>query len=126
MNTSITQKEMYQTIIQGLAALGACIGSFFAGPLAKIGRWKCLIFTNIFVIVGSILCLVPKEISFNFYIFVIGIFIFGISSGSFSVFCTIYINEMAPLEIKGSAGAITQISVTFGSLIPFAISLIWF
>ena len=32
---------------------------------------------------------------------------------------------MAPTEIKGSAGAIPQISVTFGSLFPFAISLIW-
>ena len=104
-----------------MSALGASIGSLGAGPFAVFGRWKCLLFCNIFVIIGSILCLFPS----NFYVFVSGIFVFGISSGSFSVFCTKYINEIAPVEIKGSAGAITQVSLTFGSLIPFIVSMVW-
>ena len=41
------------------------------------------------------------------------------------MFCTKYINEIAPVEIKGSAGAITQVSLTFGSLIPFIVSMVW-
>jgi MFS family permease len=57
--------------------------------------------------------------------FLLGIFIYGLAAGCYQVFCTMYINETAPMEVRGSAGALTQVSVTFGSLIPFAIAMIW-
>ena len=43
------------------------------------------------------------------------------AGGAFSIFCSKYISETTPIEIKGSAGGLTQCGITFGILIPFAI-----
>ena len=80
-----------------------------------------MVFTGILVIVGSALCCFPSIE----YAFLGGIFVYGLAAGCYQVFCTKYINETAPLEVKGPAGALTQVSVTFGSLIPFAIAMVW-
>ena len=45
------------------------------------------------------------------------------SVGAFSVFCPKYIAETAPIEIKGSAGALSQVCITFGILIAFSVGL---
>lgn len=45
------------------------------------------------------------------------------SVGAFSVFCPKYIAETAPIEIKGPAGALTQVCVTFGILVAFTVGL---
>jgi len=39
------------------------------------------------------------------------------------VFCPKYISETAPTEIKGPAGALSQICITFGILIALTIGL---
>lgn len=46
---------------------------------------------------------------------------YGVASGAFSVFCPKYISEVAPVEIKGTAGSLTQICVTFGILLSFCL-----
>ena len=75
-----------------------------------------MILTNIIVIVGASLTLIE-----NYPCLCIGRFLYGMATGSFSVFCPKYINEVAPVEIKGPAGSLTQICITLGILIPFAI-----
>lgn len=102
-----------------MSAFGSMIGALFSGPVAKIGRWKCLLFTNFFVIIGSILALSPQ-----LYIFYFGRFLYGLAAGCYAVFCPLYINETAPIEIKGSLGAITQLTVVFGLMIPFVLGYI--
>ena len=39
--------------------------------------------------------------------FKISRFIFGLGGGSYGVFCVKYLNEVAPIEIKGSLGGLT-------------------
>jgi MFS family permease len=78
------------------------IGSLFSGPFAKYGRWKCILLTNIFVIIGSVLSLMD-----NYILLITGRLLYGVAAGSFSVFCPKYINETAPTSIKGSLGALS-------------------
>ena len=84
----------------------------------KIGRWKCILITNVFVIAGA-----GATFVLNIPMLMIGRTLYGIACGCYSVFCPKYISETAPTEVKGPAGALSQICVTFGILVPFAIGL---
>ena len=110
----------YQTLAQSLTTLGAAVGALFSGPVLKFGRWKCILFTNLFVIMGAGLTIVSDKT-----IVLIGRFLYGIACGAFSVFCPKYISEVAPTEIKGPAGALSQICITFGILVPFSIGILY-
>lgn len=73
---------------------------------------------NAVLIVGVSLTLVD-----HFHALCVGRFIYGLSVGGFSVFCPKYIAETAPIEIKGPAGALTQVCITLGILIAFTVGL---
>lgn len=76
-------------------------------------------YTNLLVLLGSALSIIYD----NYFCLVSGRFLFGMASGAFTVFCPKFISEVAPVEVKGPAGALSQIFCTFGILIPFAIGL---
>ena len=105
-------------IVQSVTTAGAAIGALFSGNIAFLGKWNCIIISNVILVIGVALTLVP-----NFYVLCVGRAIYGISVGAFSVFCPKYIAETAPVEIKGPAGASSQICITLGILIAFAIGL---
>jgi len=75
--------------------------------------------TNVIVVIGCSLTLINNLLSLY-----AGRFLYGIAAGCFSVFCPKYISEVAPKEISGPAGALSQICVTFGILIPFTVGLL--
>lgn len=60
----------------------------------------------------------------NFAVFNIGRFIYGVAVGGFSVFSNQYVSEIAPKEISGPAGALFQVSVVTGGLIPCGFGLV--
>ena len=62
------------------------------------------------LIVGTLISLFPGVI----WLFAIGRFIYGLSAGSFGVFVLKYINETAPIEIKGSVGTSVELGITIG------------
>mgnify|MGYP001123620293 CR=1 FL=1 len=74
--------------------------------------------SNVVLTVGVLLSIIN-----SFPLLCIGKFIYGVSIGCFSVFCPKYIEETAPLEIKGPSGALTQTCICFGLLIAFTIGL---
>jgi len=104
--------------VQSITTGGAAIGALCSGAIAFIGRWKCLLIANLILVIGVILTLVNE-----FWALCVGRFIYGISVGSFSVFCPLFIAEISPIEVNGPAGALSQISVTFGILLAFLIGL---
>ena len=59
----------------------------------------------------------------EFYSLCSGRFLFGVAAGMYSVVVPKFINETAPIELKGSYGAITQFYVTFGIMIAFLMAL---
>jgi MFS family permease len=76
--------------------------------------------TNVFVMAGAGLTLFS-----NFPVFLAGRFLYGVACGGFSVFCPKYISEVAPVEVKGPAGCLTQICITFGIIVPFTLGLVY-
>ena len=108
----------FQAGISALTALGSCCGSLGAARFSSFGRNQCLKYNNIFVIIGSLMSLFPQ----NHLSFMVGRFIYGIASGSFGVFVLKYINETAPVEIKGSVGTSAELGMTFGSMATFVLS----
>lgn len=106
------------TVINTMAPFGAAFGSFGAGPLSKYGRWNTLVYTNVGVVIGCGLTLIQ-----NVPAICIGRLIWGFTAGAYSVFVPKFINETAPIELKGSFGALTQFYVTFGIMISFILGL---
>jgi MFS family permease len=70
------------------------------------------------VVIGCLLTLIKNE-----YWILAGRFIFGLAAGGFSVFVPSYINELAPTEMKGALGSLTQILITLGIFISNALGL---
>jgi MFS family permease len=67
-----------------------------------IGKKKCLFISNVVLLIGCSLTLVQiKEVVLG------GRFLFGLSSGAFSVFVPSVINELTPTELKGPFGSAT-------------------
>ena len=97
-----TDAENYQTAVQSVTTAGSAVGALLSGPIAKYGRWNCIILFNMFTIVGAGLTLVD-----NYSVFVIGRVFYGIACGGFSVFCPKYISEVSPSELKGPAGCLS-------------------
>lgn len=85
-----------------MCTLGSAFGAIFSGPVAKIGRMNSILLTNLVAVIGSGLVLIQNEICL-----LIGRFIYGLACGSFSVFVPLYINETAPIELKGPMGVMT-------------------
>ena len=80
--------------------------------------------TNIFVVIGSLLCVLADQLSdtmTSLIVLIIGRFVYGLACGSFSVFCPKYIAETSPVEIKGPTGFMSQINICFGILVPFLV-----
>ena len=109
-------------LIQSLSALGASFGTIFSGPLCNFGVLKCLIGSNFFFILGSLLCCFFVQ---DIRVFSIGVFIFGLAGGANCVFGPKFIMETAPAEVSGSAGALTNITIALGLSISFIIGAAW-
>lgn len=96
------EKTYQNTLIQSLTTAGSAVGALFSGPALGLGRWNCIVITNLFVVIGCSLTLVD-----NLHSLYIGRFLYGIAAGCFSVFCPKFISETAPTEVKGPAGALS-------------------
>ena len=107
-----------ETIVTSVTVAGTAVGALGSGSVIWIGKRKCMLYTGFIVIVSNFLCLFP-----NWYCLVIGRFFYGICGGSYTVFGSRYISETAPTEIRGPAGSMTQISITFGILIALIVGV---
>lgn len=81
-----------------------------AGPVAHIGRWKCLILCNLIAIIGGTFSLIYSQ----FLLLCFGKFLYGVACGGFSFYCPKYIGECSPKEISGPSGSMFQVTVCLG------------
>lgn len=101
-----------------MTVLGASIGALFSGLLGVYGRRSCLLIFDVLIIVGSSIQLFPQLAALC-----AGRFIYGLGVGGCAVYVPKFITETAPIEIKGPAGALTQICSTVGILLAFIVGL---
>ena len=94
--TDKSEQTLWSTLITSICTVGLAVGSLFSGPFARFGKKNCILICNVILIIGCSLTLVKvKEVV------AVGRFLFGLSSGAFSVFVPSFINELTPTELKG-------------------------
>ena len=113
-------EELFVTIMSALMPFGAMFGSLLSGLIAKkLGRRKALMITDIVIICGSALIVIPHTALFG-----IGRFLTGYCAGSFACLTPLYINEIAPSDVSGKVGGIVQFQITFGIVVAYAMALV--
>ncbi|CAB4065203.1 SLC2A1 [Lepeophtheirus salmonis] len=99
------------------AVLGGMIGGLGAGTVAeKVGRQKGLLFNQILVFLGVVLMSISKDIS-SYPSLVIGRLFMGGACGLFTGLVPLYVNEVAPINLRGGLGTVNQLAVTCGLLL---------
>ncbi|EJU05941.1 MFS monosaccharide transporter-like protein [Dacryopinax primogenitus] len=103
-----------QQLISSLMTLGACVGSISAGPIgAQIGRRHALW-------AACVLCAVSDAIMLgttNVGALYVGRLLIGIANGWFMTFSQLYLNEVAPAELRGLTLGFFQWWCSIGSLV---------
>lgn len=99
----------YQGLLGGAITLGMTLGAVTGGLVMKIGRRKSLFYCAFIGIVGTGITITPvfkpdnpdgsndTDFKYNFTIFMVGRFLFGLSVGLFSSICPRYLEETIPL-----------------------------
>lgn len=110
------------SLCTSLIPTGALIFSFIGGYLAKSGRRRALIITDVFSIIGVILQLLSLQ-QLSFGLFIISRILLGCSCGLCVSLVPLYIKEMSPKTISGRTGMFHQISVIMAMVISSLIGL---
>lgn len=98
-------------LVSSIFTLGGLCGALGAGPLAaRYGRYKTMLGTTTFFIVGPVF----EALASNVGLLTVGRFISGLGAGASVVVVPIYISEVAPPKEKGFFGAFTQVMINFG------------
>ena len=103
--------------IVAMVPIGAVIGAFTSGPLSYYGRRKCIIFSNLAIILGAIFWIIPNSMWQLF----VGRFLIGIAWGNLTSIIPMFILEISPLNKKGMHGTIWQFAITSGVSISYSI-----
>ena len=110
------KKTTRQSLVQAITIVGNAIGAMSSGQLTSLGRWKGIMLANILCLVGN-----GISMAINFPCLMIGRFIFGTAAGQFQFFCSKFIIEITPTEIRGPLGGLIQLFINTGILIAFSI-----
>lgn len=103
-------------------SIGGLIGSFYIGKAADtIGRKKASMLHCVVFFLGSTL----NGVSQSYYQLLAGRFIAGLGAGAALVITPVFINEVAPTEVKGLLGSMNQVSVNVGILFTQLLALKW-
>ena len=124
-NAGGRDKDSVATLANTFLIIGIASGALSAGPLARFGRWKGIMITNIFVFLGNGLSLIPTFFPEYFNVIYPARLVYGLAAGSFCVYCPKYINETAPIVVKGSFGAFTSVSFSIGRGAMYIIGASW-
>ncbi|XP_068014429.1 solute carrier family 2, facilitated glucose transporter member 5-like [Melanerpes formicivorus] len=97
--------------------LGGFFGSLMVGPLVNnCGRKGTLLINNVFSI-GAALLMGTSELAKTFEVIIISRFIMGIFAGLASTVVPMFLGEIAPRNLRGAFGIVSETFVTSGILV---------
>lgn len=109
-------------------AIGMPVGAILAGNIADShGRKPALMYTIYLFLVGGVL----QALSVNMYMMIASRAVIGLASGLSACGVPIYLGEMAPPNLRGTFGTLTQFALVLGILasdllaFPFATADGW-
>lgn len=109
-------------LVTSIFSIGGLVSSTCASYFStNYGLRISFIITSISYILGSFI----ESKAESYFIFLIGRFVSGIGGGLAIVYVPIYVNDIAPVELRGVLGSMTQISVNFGILLAQGLAMKW-
>lgn len=109
-------------MVTSIFPFGGLLGSVYAGQLAdKYGRKKAFALNALLFILGSLI----ETFSSHYITICMGRLISGIAAGSGIVVTPLFINEVSPLELRGTLGAMNQVSINIGILLTQLLAIGW-
>ena len=109
-------------IFNSLAPILSIFGGIIIGkPTSEIGRKKTLFIIGICAVTGWISLPLTQK-SFKWLAF-ISRGLLGLTVGSFSSICPLYITELAPIDHRGSYGVLNQFGVVIGACLSYGLGI---
>ena len=113
----------YFSIATSLFLVGGICGALATGWIAdKFGRRNGLVFTQFISIIGAMLGVFCKPFNSFEMLFISRLFV-GFSSGLHTVLVSLYVSEISPIYMRGSAGVLCTLANTFGLLSSMVLGL---
>lgn len=109
---SLMQGFLVSTIL-----IGGLIGSLTSGMIAdKIGRERTLIVVEIISLISCLGCALTPWL----WLLIVSRIVLGLAAGGASVIVPLFVVEIAPSQIRGEAGVISQLLLTIGIFFAYA------
>ena len=99
------ETDLYGTLFTSILVFGAAVGALSCSYFLKYGKLRLMYATNLILCIGVGISLISAEKETLFYTLCIGRFIWGLAVGTFNVISAKFVNEISPIEYKGSFGA---------------------
>ena len=113
----------YFGIATSLFLAGGIIGALVSSWVAnKFGRRNGLIYLQVMSIIGAIFGVLCEPCNSFEMLFVSRLFV-GIGSGAHTVLVPLYVSEISPIYMRGSAGVLCTLANTFGLLFAMILGL---
>jgi len=114
--TSDYDKSFHNALLGSVLILGMTFGSFGGGIIMNYGRRRTIILSLYIGLFGNII-----TYNLNFFVLLIGRFMFGMSTGIFSSTIIRFINETVPFHIADLLSVGYVFISTIGSIIAFSL-----
>ena len=120
---SRSDARTYFSIATSLFLVGGIFGALATSWIAdKFGRKSGLVYSQFISIVGAILGVLCEPYNSFEMLFVSRLFV-GFSSGLHTVLVPLYVSEIAPIYMRGSAGVLCTLANTLGLLFAMVLGL---
>lgn len=116
LQLSTWQSSFFSAIVN----VGAMAGAVSGGRIAdRMGRKKSLMVASVFYIAGWTMIAFSNE----FLLLCTGRLLCGVATGVVSFTVPVYIAEIAPSDLRGRLGSLTQLAITMGILGVYTLGL---
>ena len=113
----------YFSIATSLFLVGGIFGALSSSWIAnKFGRRNGIIYCQLISITGAILGVLCKPFN-SFEMLMVSRLFAGLGSGVHTVIVPLYVSEISPIYMRGSAGALCTLANTFGLLFAMVLGL---
>ena len=121
--TDGSESEEYETdtLMQGFLVttvlIGGLIGALTSGMIAdKIGRERTLIIDEIISLISCLGCALTPWL----WLLIVSRIVLGLAAGAASVIVPLFVVEIAPSQIRGGVGVLSQLLLTIGIFFAYA------
>lgn len=112
-----TTIDFIVALIVSIFCVGGCLGALLTAFVAdRIGRKEGLMYNNIIVLIAAPMMASSKAAS-SYELLIAGRLLIGINAGLNAGLAPLYLNEIAPIRLRGALGTIYQLVITISILL---------